>query len=321
MQVTVNFKQGPVAKLGLSFTPMVELLVTPRFHESGLRNFLRQKGMENNTTIGQPYSSDSMNVMETAGRVCYMSFSKPRPGGSKAYLTNILESGHGSVCEHANYSFLIHGTSRSLTHEHVRHRAGWGYSQLSQRFVGEQHVRFTVPPKYRLAVLVALQNGDPLIVTPEEMDDITSYLDLAARTDKLKNSDYDRLTAMGTKWLNRRAENLLEYTTACEDLRVMYQAEESKMEKTDFRKLLRQTARNCLPNATETYYVATANVRALRHFFEKRGNFHAEEEIRYLAVELARTLHAYDDAVFPDMTIVHNTIFETGSVDLKYPKV
>src|SRR6476661_382816 len=43
-------------------------------------------------------------LAEVAGRVCYMSFAKPRPGGNKTYLEHILEVGHGSVLEHAVYN-------------------------------------------------------------------------------------------------------------------------------------------------------------------------------------------------------------------------
>ena len=39
------------------------------------------------------------------------------------YFNNLKSSGHGSVFEHANFSFLLYGISRSVTHEIVRHRA------------------------------------------------------------------------------------------------------------------------------------------------------------------------------------------------------
>ena len=84
-------------------------------------------------------------LVEVAGRTCYMSFSKPRPGGNKAYIDHILEVGHGSVLEHAVFSLMITGVSRSLTHELVRHRSGFGYSQLSQRFVDESKCAFVLP--------------------------------------------------------------------------------------------------------------------------------------------------------------------------------
>lgn len=82
---------------------------------------------------------------EVAGRLCYMSFSKPRPGGNEAYLRHIKEVGHGSVLEHTVWNFIITGVSRSFTHELVRHRAGFGYSQLSQRYVDESVADFIEP--------------------------------------------------------------------------------------------------------------------------------------------------------------------------------
>jgi thymidylate synthase (FAD) len=84
-------------------------------------------------------------LVEVAGRLCYMSFAKPRPGGNKTYIGHILEVGHGSVLEHAVYNLIITGVSRSFTHELIRHRAGFGYSQLSQRFVDESECAFVEP--------------------------------------------------------------------------------------------------------------------------------------------------------------------------------
>jgi thymidylate synthase (FAD) len=85
------------------------------------------------------------HLTEVAGRVCYMSFAKPRPGGNETYLKHILEVGHGSVLEHAVWNLLFVGVSRSLTHELIRHRAGWGYSQLSQRYVDESVAEYIEP--------------------------------------------------------------------------------------------------------------------------------------------------------------------------------
>ena len=97
-------------------------------------------------------------VAEFAGRLCYLSFGEDAglEGGHKsipgrttneAYLANILRTKHGSVLEHAVWSFLFEGVSRSLTHEPIRHRAGMGYSQLSQRYVDESSIGFVLPPE------------------------------------------------------------------------------------------------------------------------------------------------------------------------------
>jgi thymidylate synthase (FAD) len=91
-------------------------------------------------------STDGERLAEFAGRICYMSQHNPAGRSTAEYLENILKQGHGSVFEHAVYVLLIEGISRSCSHELVRHRAGFGYSQLSQRYVDESHAAFVMPP-------------------------------------------------------------------------------------------------------------------------------------------------------------------------------
>ena len=91
-------------------------------------------------------STGGERLSEFAGRLCYMSQKNPANRPTREYLENIKKQGHGSVLEHANYSLLLEGVSRSLTHELVRHRAGFAYSHLSQRYVDESHAAFVVPP-------------------------------------------------------------------------------------------------------------------------------------------------------------------------------
>jgi thymidylate synthase (FAD) len=91
-------------------------------------------------------ASPGERLAEFAGRVCYMSQHNPASRTTAEYLENIKKQGHGSVLEHAVYVLLIEGISRSCSHELVRHRAGFGYSQLSQRYVDESHAAFVLPP-------------------------------------------------------------------------------------------------------------------------------------------------------------------------------
>jgi thymidylate synthase (FAD) len=91
-------------------------------------------------------ATDGERLAEFAGRLCYMSQGNPAKRATRDYLENIKRQGHGSVLEHANYSVLFEGVSRSLTHELVRHRAGFAYSQLSQRYVDESTASFVIPP-------------------------------------------------------------------------------------------------------------------------------------------------------------------------------
>jgi thymidylate synthase (FAD) len=121
--------------------PTVYLLGRQMVDDSALDRFLEDHGVawQTDTEVA------GEKLTEVAGRVCYMSFAKPRPGGNKTYLDHILEVGHGSVLEHAVWNFVFTGVSRSLTHELVRHRAGWGYSQLSQRYVDESIAEYVEP--------------------------------------------------------------------------------------------------------------------------------------------------------------------------------
>lgn len=91
-------------------------------------------------------ATDGERLAEFAGRICYMSQRNPAQRTTAEYLENIKMQGHGSVLEHAVYVLLLEGLSRSCTHELVRHRAGFGYSQLSQRYVDESEAAFVMPP-------------------------------------------------------------------------------------------------------------------------------------------------------------------------------
>jgi thymidylate synthase (FAD) len=117
--------------------PTVTLVADPRFHEP---EHLRVEWLEPGT--------DAECLSEYAGRLCYMSQRNPAERTTKDYLANIRKLAHGSVFEHAVFVLLIEGISRSCSHELVRHRAGCGYSQLSQRYVNQTDLGFVVPPAY-----------------------------------------------------------------------------------------------------------------------------------------------------------------------------
>ncbi len=177
-------------------------------------------------------------------------------------MKNIIESQHGSVLEHAVWNFIICGVSRSFTHELVRHRAGWGYSQLSQRFVDESETDFIEPD---------------LIGDDEELHSI---------------------------WL-RCVENIIEnYKLLIEKLTERVNEKFPDLGSVMKKKLVRQTARSILPNATETKIFVTANARALRHFIELRGSLSADREMRKVAVKMLRLMQEEAPNIFGDYTII-----------------
>jgi thymidylate synthase (FAD) len=147
-------------------------------------------------------------LAEIAGRTCYMSFGKGRKS-SREYLENILTSKHGSVLEHAVWCLLITGVSRALTHELVRHRAGFGYSQLSQRYVDESDARYVVPPLYQ-------ENETLHVKWRETIEHIRkAYVELAEASAQYVRQKYPNLGPHEQrKWARQAARSIL--PNACE---------------------------------------------------------------------------------------------------------
>ncbi len=128
-------------------------------------------------------------LCKTAGQLCYLSLGPKRTMNTQArkYLHNIKESGHGSVLEHANYSFLFYGIDRSVTHEIVRHRAGMAYSQVSQRYVGGPTLRFVERPEW---------HADPILHKMFERRIDMASLDYANLTQCLLDAQQDGSEAL-----------------------------------------------------------------------------------------------------------------------------
>jgi len=136
-------------------TPQVELIARPSLDLEALRRYLKTVGGE--SWLDMRLSDESepnpgQLLIEAAGRACYRSWEEGLNPNVKRvrkdqgeYFINILRSGHGSVLEHANYSFIIWDVSRIYTHELVRHRAGSAFSQESMRFVRIKDMGFRIP--------------------------------------------------------------------------------------------------------------------------------------------------------------------------------
>jgi thymidylate synthase (FAD) len=131
----VTASPSPQDDVEIFRAPRISLIARPQFLEP-----------EHLPVTWRGDASDGERVAEYAGRLCYMSQHNPVNRTTADYLENIKKQGHGSVLEHAVYVLLIEGISRSCSHELVRHRAGFGYSQISQRYVDESHAAFVMPP-------------------------------------------------------------------------------------------------------------------------------------------------------------------------------
>lgn len=139
--------------------PNVFLIARPSIDVPGMRGYLESVGGESwldrrlDEAGGEAGLNGAELLAEFGGRACYRSW---EPGlnpnvtrtrtDQTEYFANILASAHGSVLEHANFSFAFRNVSRVATHEIVRHRAGAAYSQESLRYVRLVDIGFRVPP-------------------------------------------------------------------------------------------------------------------------------------------------------------------------------
>lgn len=312
----------------LIYDPKVYLVGKQRADEDELGLFLTDHGIswQTDTEVA------AERLPEIAGRVCYFSFDKPRPGGNQAYLKHILEVGHGSVLEHAVWSFIVTGVSRSFSHEFIRHRIGMSPSQLSQRFVDESVAEYVVPHDLRNEVADAQQEmarWSPVLTAQDVL-----------RSLAMGSGGLERLippTLTGLQWLaameqatagyRKMVEHLTRKITAEAyaryldrvtdgrslepmPLEVWQTSKTPENDRTSIRKQARQAARSVLPNATETKLFFTINARAARNFFELRASRHAEPEIRKVAYAVWQVLvkeapHLFGDYVeaeLPDGT-------------------
>jgi len=181
-----------------------------------------------------------------------------------------------SVLEHAVWNLLITGVSRSLTHELVRHRAGWAYSQLSQRYVDESVAEYVCPHE--------LLEGKRMYDTGQHWKDKNNWHPIAQAY---------------MRWEEYVEQSHRGYVDLCDLLDDALPSVQGE-DKTARRKRIRQVARSVLPNATETKIFITLNARAARHFFEQRGSKHAEPEIRKLANVILDLLQRESPHLFGD---------------------
>ena len=232
----------------------------PQLDVQGFSVFLHHHQTNWQRTLG---ATNSEEMVEAAGRVCYMSFGpKQSPRSTSEYIKNLIVMGHESVLEHVNWSFVLAGVSRSLTHQLVRHRVGFSYSQLSQQYHDECEANFVIPSDVEANPRAYAAWRRATNVTKKAYKEILQALQKEER----HNSSLKR----------NQKENL---------------------------RALRSAARSVLPNCTETIVFMTANARALRHFLSVRGNIVGDIEMRHLAVELLRCLKKEAPALFFDYEI------------------
>jgi thymidylate synthase (FAD) len=269
--------------------PKVYLIARPQIVEEGLSQFLLEQGLQWPTPTDGVRGAE--RLVEVAGRCCYMSYGKK--AGSKTnrrYIQNLLgrnDDGtfkkgpaHGSVCEHPCWSFLIVGAGRGFSHEQVRHRVGWAYSQLSTRYCDfeREEEEGTWEPGFCIPALACLDSDTQKLFEEKILQSQVAYVEILLAIER------------DLQAIPQFMDSLANYSDR----------ERSRM----LRKAARGAARDILPIATEAIMVMSANARAVWNCIVLRANEHAEAVIRSLYVQIARIMENEFPALFNGLQYV-----------------
>lgn len=210
-------------------------------------------------------------LIALAAKRCYLAFEPGlNPNVTKVrsdyteYFDNILRQGHGSVLEHATYSYAIEGLSRVATAELNRHRAGWAISEGSLRFIRFDEIPFWMPDSFRDA------QGDDL--------------DLQVRKTKSRQLFRDAFAQMERT-----------YAEFCD----IWQMDEGD-KNFAYKKRVTSAARRIVGMGVSTGGVWTGNIRALRHVIAMRTDPAAEEEIAHVFTMIAQDIIKREPMLFQD---------------------
>lgn len=266
----------------LVVAPSVNVVAVTRMDLDGLTNFIKSEDLEpilqretaplrriidavsaNLNEQGLGDFTDAELLPEFAGRFCYRSWLKGRETGE--YHENIMEERHGSILEHTNITLALTGVSRSLTHELIRHRAGFAVSQESQRYVDAKDIAMVYPP-----IMIHYYGADSL---------------------------------EAEEWLRKQMECVADYEKQQALLKMMIDGDPHLDDdgKSTKKKRANEAARASLPNACETRLVWTGNLRAMRHFLLTRGADPADLEVRRLAVAVFHAVKDVAPTIFADI--------------------
>ncbi len=226
------------------------------------------------------HDNDAEKLIAHAGKGCYDSYGIEGRSVSD-HINSLRSSSHGSVFEHANVSVFITGVSRGLSHELVRHRAGFAYSQRSTRYTSEETAAIVLDPDFAI------------------LHDRYKDFDDGVSTDNAISE-----SAIYWNFISSCKHSFQHYK---DEVRWLQESNPLKLSGTDLRKWARGKARQILPHALETRLTMTGNLRSWRTFLEQRSAFGAEEEIRRLAYHIYVQLAEVVPLVVSDYTQEFNS--------------
>lgn len=256
--------------------PHVFPVIRSVIDEEGAREWLEYLGVK---SYALPSDQEKINMgahlAQLCAKRCYMSYEVGlNPNITRvrtdlaAFITNILETSHGSILEHIAHSFALEGVSRVFTAEMNRHRAGTAISEGSMRYIAFEDIPYWIP--------LSIQNAD----------DDTPHIRLAK----------ERTCEVFTRAFQQAQKNyaeLQEIWNYREEVKVFSE-----------KKKLTSMFRRIIPIGVATGGVWTGNLRALRHIFTMRCSPAAEEEICLVASTMLKRMMQFEPLIFGDFHLI-----------------
>ena len=255
-------------EVGFILAPTVHILAVPEFYPHPRYKLpTYHPDPESFPDLVKLQGQSCEQLIAHGGKGCYDSYGEDGRSIEK-HILGLVGVGHGSVLEHANISLFVEGISRGCSHEFVRHRAGFSYSQRSTRYVDEAECSVVL---------------EPFMATLYQM------AETARRPDE---------AILIARYCQSLRDSVNEYRFAVDKLLGLAPTD---LKPRDKRKWARGKARQLLPIALETRMTVTANLRAWRHFLVARSSQYAEPEIRRVANAIYDKIVGYAPSVFKDL--------------------
>lgn len=173
-----------------------------------------------------------------------------------------FDQGHGSVFEHCQLNFVVTNCSRVYTHEQVRHRIGWAYSQTSGRYCRLDNIDLVWD-----AILDPVK--DLFLAHLTATEDVV-YLAECRLGLRKPPAGYPNAPPEACLSRGGGLDTLNQHLTWVPDDNFNF----------DRRKQITSAIRRIAPNGQSNEMGMSCNVRALRHAVQMRTARFAEREIR-----------------------------------------
>lgn len=271
-------------------TPKVFLVGYSGIDMQGLLDYLRYTG---NSEFADDIAkarelgiSDGEILCSFYAKLCYKSLTV----GKNSNITSVrdidsnligtMKSAHFSVFEHAQLNFIATDVSRIYSHEQVRHRAGWAYSQTSGRYCRLDQIDLVWDPILDDCRDIAMDTVKNIELAIYEIE-----CRKGLRVANLSHPD-----AHPMLWVHKPIEEQDAYkwvpNTALKDF--------------DFKKKVTSAARRLAPNGQANEMGFSVNLRALRHVVQLRTAAGAEREIRAVYEQVYRLTKEKFPKIFYD---------------------